>query len=90
MVAQQMRISPDVLFQEVSGEMVLLDLESETYFGLDEIGARIWTRLSEGDSPAQIVNRLLDEYEVDRNTLEKDVAALLGSLVEAGLVTVSD
>ena len=37
---QRFTVSPDVLFQEVSGEMVLLDLASESYFGLDEIGAR--------------------------------------------------
>ena len=42
------QLSPDVLFQEVSGEMVLLDLNSEQYFGLDEIGARIWSLLESG------------------------------------------
>ena len=34
--------SPNVISQEVSGETVLLDLDSEHYFGLDSVGTRIW------------------------------------------------
>jgi hypothetical protein len=45
---QKFSVSPEVLFQEVSGEMVLLDLASENYFGLDEIGARISGLLESG------------------------------------------
>ena len=39
---QTVTLSPEVISQEVSGETVLLDLESENYFGLDEVGTRIW------------------------------------------------
>ncbi|MBT6125779.1 MAG: PqqD family protein, partial [Halieaceae bacterium] len=39
---QVVTLSPDVISQEVSGETVLLDLNSEHYFGLDEVGTRIW------------------------------------------------
>lgn len=57
---QKVIISPEVLFQEVSGEIVLLDLASESYFGLDEIGARIWALLNEEKTVGQIVGVLLD------------------------------
>ena len=83
---QKVIISPEVLFQEVSGEIVLLDLASESYFGLDEIGARIWTLLNEEKAVGQILEVLLEEYEVDRATLEKDVNELLENLLEAGLI----
>lgn len=75
-----------MLFQEVSGETVLLDLDSESYFGLDEIGTRIWMLLNEGRGQGGIVDALLEEYEVERDTLEADVAELLGNLLEAGLI----
>ena len=87
---QSFTISEDALFQEVSGETVLLDLVSENYFGLDEAGTRVWALLVEGASVGQIVNTLLDEYEVDRTTLEKDVNELLGNLVETGLIAVRE
>ena len=83
---QKVTISPEVLFQEVSGEIVLLDLASESYFGLDEIGARIWALLNEEKTVGQIVEILLEEYEVDRARLERDVNELLENLLEAGLI----
>lgn len=83
---QKFSIPEAVLFQEVSGETVLLDLDSESYFGLDEIGTRIWMLLNEGRGQRGIVDALLEEYEVERDTLEADVAELLGNLLEAGLI----
>ena len=79
-------VSKDVLFQEVSGETVLLDLASEQYFGLDEVGTRIWALLNEGRSVGEMVEILLGEYAVGREQLEADVRELLGALMDAGLI----
>ena len=83
---QVFTISNDVLFQEVSGETVLLDLESEQYFGLDEVGTRIWALLNEGQGVDAIVETLLAEYEVEREQLAGDVRELLAALLDAGLI----
>ena len=85
---QKVTISPEVLFQEVSGEMVLLDLASESYFGLDAVGARIWGLLESGATVGEVVDTLMQEYEVERETLEVDVGELLDRLLEAGLIKV--
>ena len=85
---QVISVSSEVLFQEISGEIVLLDLASESYFGLDEIGARIWGLLGEDKNQGQILDVLLQEYEVDKKTLEGDLAELMGELLEAGLIGV--
>lgn len=79
-------IPEEVLFQNVSGETVLLDLASENYFGLDEVGTRIWMLLSEQKAAGQILEDLQEKYEVDRANLEEDVNELLGQLLEAGLI----
>ena len=85
---QKVTISPEVLFQEVSGEMVLLDLASESYFGLDAIGARIWGLLESGATVGETLDTLMQEYEVERETLEADVGELLDRLLEARLIRV--
>jgi hypothetical protein len=82
----KIEISEDVLFQEVGGETVLLDLHSEQYFGLDAVGTRIWQLLGEGAGAEAVVEVLLAEYEVERETLVADVAELLDRLAEAGLI----
>ena len=80
-------ISTNVLSQEVHGETVLLDLEGESYFGLNEVGTRIWQLLQSGQTIADVLDTLFDEYEVSRLQLEKDLAELLDKLREQGLVS---
>lgn len=80
------QVAPRVLFQGVHGEMVLLDLASERYFGLNEVGARIWTLLQEGMSTVAIVDTLEREFEAPRERLEQDLQGLLAQLLDAGLV----
>ena len=81
-------ISKEVLAQELAGETVLLDLASESYFGLDAVGTRVWQLLQSGAGQTDLIDSLLDEYEVERATLEKDITDLLQRLAEAGLITV--
>ena len=81
-------VSSDVLEQELAGETVLLDLASESYFGLDAVGTRVWQLLQSGADHSELIDTLLEEYEVERDTLEKDITDLLQRLAEAGLITV--
>jgi hypothetical protein len=80
-------LSKDVLAQEIDGETVLLDLASESFFGLDEVSTRVWQLLNEGAGREQVIETLLSEYDVERAVLEKDVSDLLDRLADAGLVT---
>jgi hypothetical protein len=77
-----------VLAREVGGEMVLLDVEAGTYFGLNEVGTRVWALLAEGVSFSELEVRMLAEFEVDRPTLAADLHGLLRDLAEQGLIDV--
>ena len=78
---------PDgVLVQELQGESVLLNVNTENYYGLDEVGTRMWAVLKEAPSIANAIDTLLDEYEVERATLESDVSDLLAELLEKKLI----
>jgi hypothetical protein len=82
-------ISDDVLVQEVSGEAVLLDLATETYFGLNPAGARFWTLLGRLGSGARAVSTMAAEFEVSAEELETDMTQFLQHLVAKGLVTLA-
>lgn len=84
---QEVEISPDVLCQEMAGETVILDLKSETYFGLDAVGTRIWQTISQTGNLRQAFTEVLGEYDVEELQLEKDFSELMNSLSEAGLVS---
>lgn len=80
-------IPSDVLARQVGDETVILHLGSGNYFGLDPVGARLWQLLDEGRTPAEACEQLLAEYEVSRERLEADLAALLQDLLANGLLT---
>lgn len=67
-------------------EAVLLDLKEGFYFGLNDVGSRIWTLVGEEKSLSEICDQLLREYEVPRDELEKHVQSLLRELLGKGLI----
>jgi hypothetical protein len=79
-------ISSDVVFRDMSGEGVLLNLATGTYFGLDGVGTRVWHLLAEHRSVEAVIEALLLEYEVDEQELRHDVDTLLRQCEEKGLV----
>ena len=89
-LSNSVRPTPDVLVSQVGDELVLLDLTSEQYFGLDTVGRAIWERLTTAPSIADALAALLDEFEVDRERLLHDMGRLLGDLVSRNLVELRD
>jgi hypothetical protein len=83
-----LEIPSHVVSREVSGEMVLLDLETGSYFGLDAVGARIWELAGQGMTLAAICDEILKDYDVTRERVEQDVLELFGDLVKEKLVAV--
>ncbi len=86
---QRLAVAPDTLINVVEGESVLLNLKSESYFGLDRIGTRMWTLLTTSDSIQSAYEALLDEYDVEAERLREDVRDLIEKLIASGLVEVA-
>jgi hypothetical protein len=73
---------------DLDGEAVLLSLRTGVYYGLDQVGARIWS-LVQGPTTVQIVrDTLLAEYDVEASRCERDLLALLRAMAAEGLVEV--
>lgn len=89
-LARKISARPTVIAQDLAGESVLLDLETEQYFGLDDVGTRIWQTLTEKDSIQSAIAALLEEYDVEPEQLQQDVKNLIQELLANGLVEISD
>lgn len=83
----QFAVHPSVLCRQLSGETVLLNLESGVYYGLDPVGTRVWQLLLQGQTIAEICGTMIDEYDVAPDVLRDDVVRLVGELRERGIVT---
>jgi hypothetical protein len=71
---------------DLGGEVAILDLEAGMYYGLEEVGARVWALAQEPRTVQEIQDRIVDEYEVDPASGRRDVLALLQQLADKGLV----
>lgn len=87
-LTQKVAVKPDILVQDMGGELVLLNLDSEEYFGLDDVGNAMWSCLKESDSLQVAYDRLLDRYEVDPEELKQDFLNLVAQFVEHELVEI--
>lgn len=74
----------------VAGEVVILHLDDGVYYGLNAVGTRIWQLVQEPRALRALVDAIVDEFDVDRQRCESDVAALVQELNARGLVTISD
>jgi hypothetical protein len=75
-----------VMFRELEGEAVVLNLESERYYGLDGVGTRIWVLLSNSETIEQAYQVISNEYDVQPDVLRQDMNHLVQELVQQGLV----
>jgi hypothetical protein len=79
-----------VLLQELGGEAVILSLQSDGYYSLDDVGTRMWNVVTTAPSIAAARDALLEEYEVDPARLEQELIELVERLAAEGLVQLSE
>lgn len=79
-------VAPDTLINVVGEEAVLLNLKNEQYYGLDVMGNEMWQVLTASGSIQEAYEKLLSEYDVSGDVLQKDVNDLLEKLMSNGLV----
>jgi hypothetical protein len=85
----KVRIPEQVLISGLEAESVILNLDSERYFGLDEVGTHMLTVLNKAESIQTAYDALLTEYDVDREMLRQDLSAIIEQLASQGLVEIT-
>lgn len=86
-----MKIKQELITREIAGEVILVPvgqsvLENNGLFALNELGAFLWKHLPEVDNESALVDLVLAEYEVDRETAAADTAEFLQKLRDMGIL----
>jgi Coenzyme PQQ synthesis protein D (PqqD) len=82
----RIEISEGVIWAEVGGDVIILNVETAVYFGLDGSGGHIWRELAEHGSLEKVLQSLNRQFDVAQDELRRDIEDLLNRLVEKGLV----
>lgn len=88
--SRRARAAEHVMTQEVEGELVLLSLTGERYFGLDETGSAMWREVTTAPSIEAAYERLLAGYDVAPEKLRSDLGDFLARLLEHDLIQIDD
>ena len=81
-------VAQDLVSADLEREAVILNLKDGVYYGLDPMGARIWNLIQQPRSVNEIIETLLEEYEVDPQRLSNDLLGLLKEMAARGLIEV--
>jgi sulfur transfer complex TusBCD TusB component (DsrH family) len=82
--------APDLLASAFDAELVILNLRDGVYYGLEDVGARLWSLLQRPITVAAIRDALVAEYDVEPARCGRDVRALLQDLAARGLIEVRE
>jgi hypothetical protein len=85
---KRVRVPDDVLVSDLDGESVILNLKTESYFGLDKVGVRMWAAVTSAESIQAAFEQLADEFDVDPTQLREDLIETIDNLLELGLLEV--
>ena len=80
----------DQLFCDLGGEAAILNAKTGMYYGLDPVGARVWSLIQQPRTVQNVHEALLSEYDVEPDRCERDLLALLNQLLAEGLIEVRD
>ena len=79
----------EVFASEIDDEVVMMNVDSGKYYGMDTVGSRIWELIAEEIQVREVINKLMEEYDVEEEQCEKDVLEFLNELYENKLVQVT-
>ena len=81
-------VPESVLFRDLDGEAVLLEIGSGRYYGLNEVGTRMWSLLQIHGETGAVCRALLAEYDVPEERLRADLENFVETLAARGLLKV--
>lgn len=84
--SDRVRVPDDVLISNLQQDSVILNLDSERYYGLDDVGTRFLSVLTASESIEAAYEKLIGEYDVDAGVLRQDLLELAENLVKQGIL----
>jgi len=84
--SDRVTVPDDILISRLQEESVILNLDSERYYGLDDVGTHFLSVLTTSDSIETAYDRLRHEYDVEPEVLRNDLLTLVENLIDQGLL----
>jgi hypothetical protein len=84
---EQYSQNKEIMQSKIDEDVVMLDIDTGFYFGLDAVGSTIWSHLSHPISFEELIVRLMSKYDIDRETCETETRLFLKQLLEKNIIS---
>ena len=88
LLSSKVQINEDIVSRNLQGEMVLLNLKTNLYCGLDHVGTKIWHLLNKHKLLKDVLNELIREYDVSEKQCTEDLLNFVRMLKEKDLIEI--
>ena len=85
-LSSEIKVNEDIVSRNLQGEIVLLNLKTNLYCGLDEMGTKIWRFINEQKSLNNILNELVQEYDISESQCAEDLLNFVNLLREKDFI----
>lgn len=90
MKAENFQINPSILFENIDGEVILINLELGLYFSLHKTAAVVWHLLEKKFATDEIISAFVTHYPANSQFIEKNIRDFLKQLLDAKLIKPND
>jgi hypothetical protein len=80
----------EIIQSKIGDEVVMLDMASGFYFGLNSVASAIWHKLEKGISFDELIGQLMEEFQVERALCEQDTKELIDQLLEKNIIRIAE
>ncbi|MBP0011911.1 MAG: lasso peptide biosynthesis PqqD family chaperone [Roseofilum sp. SBFL] len=87
-LTQKLVRNPDILASNLEDELVMMNIESDSYYGTNPVGTRIWELLEQPVTVSELCGLLQEEFDVDDQTCQQDVLPFIQKIVDEKLVSI--
>ncbi len=87
---QLLQRQPDMVFSHIDDEVVMMSIETGEYYGLNPVASRIWELLETPHTFNQLIDKLMQEFDIDEASCQRDVEAFLKQMMEKKLVVTAE
>ena len=83
-------VADNVVSCDLDTEVAILNLKDGVYYGLDPVGAKIWNLIQKPIVLDKLVEKIYEEYDVDKEQCKNDIFELVGEFLDNGLVNINE
>ena len=76
----------EIIQSKIGDEVVMLDMESGFYFGLNSVASVIWSLMEQEIAFDVLIDRLMEKFEVERSLCESDTRELIGKMLDKNII----